>query len=843
MHVRRLSAFVLIGLLAATAFGQTALRSPAEFLGYELGDRFTPHHRVVAYFEHVAAASPNVRIERYGETYEGRPLMVAFVTSPENLAHLDEIRVNNLRMAGQMDGPVEGATAAIVWLSYNVHGNEAVSTEASMATLYDLANPANARTQAWLANTVVVLDPCINPDGRDRYVHWYNETVGRAPNPDPNAREHHEPWPGGRTNHYYFDLNRDWVWMSQVETQQRIPLFNRWLPHVHVDFHEQGVDEPYYFAPAAEPFHEDITPWQREFQTIIGENHTRYFDEHGWLYFTRQVFDLFYPGYGDTWPTFNGAIGMTYEQGGSGRAGLAVRTAEGDTLTLADRIAHHHTTSLSTVEATANHHDRVLAEFRAYYERAQNDPPGPYKTYVIKGSDHPDRRDALAALLERQGIAFGYAAERRTARGFDYASGQTTTVTVEPGDLVVSAFQPKSVLAKVLFEPHGDLADSLTYDVTAWALPYAYGLDAFALTDRLAPGARTAPDAAPEPPTLDRPYAYLAEWKSFEDARFLAAVLEAGVKLRFAEKPFEIDGKTYAPGTLILTRKGNEAMGDRFDAVVRKAAADLGQPLHAVATGFVARGADFGSDDVPFLRKPRVLVLAGAPVASTAAGEVWHYFDRQLGYAVTLVAPDDFGGLDLDDYDVLILPNGFYGRFLTESRLADLRAWVRRGGRLIAMERAAAALAGKDGFHLKRKSKDEEEDDEKDEPPLPRFGDRDRASISDEVPGAIFRVRMDPTHPLAFGYDDVYFTLKRSDNAFAFLKDDDDWNVGVLEGDALVSGFAGYRARAKLRDTLVFGVQEMGRGRVVYMTDDPLFRAFWYNGRLLFANAVFLVGQ
>ncbi|RMF60867.1 MAG: zinc carboxypeptidase, partial [Bacteroidetes bacterium] len=361
MPQRRLFAFALLCILALPASGQDRLLAPADFLGYEPGTRFTPHHRVVAYFEHVAAASPNVRLEYYGETYEGRPLLVAYVARPDYLARLDAIRTNNLRLAGLAEGAVDGPTAALVWLSYNVHGNEAVSTEAALLTLYDLANPDNARTQAWLDSTVVIIDPCINPDGRDRYVHWYNQTVGRFPDPNPDAREHHEPWPGGRTNHYYFDLNRDWAWATQQETRHRLPLYQRWLPHVHVDFHEQGVDEPYYFAPAAEPFHEAITPWQRELQTIIGQNHARYFDERGWLYFTRQVFDLFYPGYGDTWPTFNGAVGMTYEQGGSGRAGLAIRTAEGDTLTLAERIAHHHTTGLSTVEATARHRTRVLA--------------------------------------------------------------------------------------------------------------------------------------------------------------------------------------------------------------------------------------------------------------------------------------------------------------------------------------------------------------------------------------------------------------------------------------------------------------------------------------------------
>ncbi len=838
---------------ALPARAQEGLRSPAAFLGYEPGSRFTPHHRVVAYFEHVAAQAPAVRLERYGETYEGRPLLLAIVSSPENMARLEAIRTDNLRRAGLLGAAAEAGSApaadgpALVWLSYNVHGNESVSTEAAMATLYDLADPGNAQTQAWLRDAVVLIDPCINPDGRDRYVAWYNRTVGRFPNAAPDAREHHEPWPGGRTNHYYFDLNRDWAWATQVETQQRLARYHQWMPHVHVDFHEQGVDEPYFFAPAAEPFHERITPWQRELQTMIGRNHTRYFDARGWLYFTRQVFDLLYPGYGDTWPTFNGAVGMTYEQAGSGRAGLGIVTAEGDTLRLRDRIAHHHTTGLSTLETASENHRRIVEEFARYFEQARTAPQGAYKTYVVKGGN-ADKRAALAALLDRQGVAYGFATRTLRTRGLAYADGRTAAVQIEPGDLLVSAYQPRSVLADVLFDPNPALSDTLTYDITAWALPYVYGLEAYALPERLDPGPPTLPPAASANAAgLDRPYAYLAEWQSFEDLQWLAAVLRAGVKLRFAREAFEIDGRRFEAGTLILTRKGNEALGERFDRLVHETAAALGQPVYPVATGYVTAGADFGSADVPFLKKPRVAVLAGPRLSAYASGEVWHFFDQQLAYPVTLLDADDFGDVRLDDYDVLVLPSGAYADVLTDERLAALKEWIGAGGRLVALERAAAFLAGKEGFALQRKEQeDDEKKDQQDEAKDPErllrtYARRQREAISDDVPGAVFRVRLDATHPLAFGYGDAYFTLKRNDDAFAFLEKG--WNVGVLRQDARASGFVGAKAGKKLDDTLVFGVQEMGRGAVVYLLDDPLFRGFWYNGRLLFGNAVFLVGQ
>jgi hypothetical protein len=294
------------------------LLTPKEFLGYELGDRFTQHYRVMDYFRHVAETMPNVKLQQYGETYEHRPLVYAVVTSAENFKNLEQMRMNNLKRTGLLEGSSTEAKIAIVWLSYNVHGNEASSLEASMLTLYELASTTNSKTQEWLKNTIVILDPCINPDGRDRYANFYNQYRNDPVNADYDAKEHHEPWPGGRSNHYLFDLNRDWAWGTQKETQQRLKIYNEWMPHIHIDFHEQGYNSPYYFAPAAEPYHEVISSWQREFQVTIGKNNAKYFDEQGWLYFTKEVFDLYYPSYGDTYPMYSGAVGMTYEQGGGG---------------------------------------------------------------------------------------------------------------------------------------------------------------------------------------------------------------------------------------------------------------------------------------------------------------------------------------------------------------------------------------------------------------------------------------------------------------------------------------------------------------------------------------------
>ncbi|MDX1313960.1 MAG: M14 family metallopeptidase, partial [Eudoraea sp.] len=450
------------------------LQSPSEFLGYELGTQFTRHHRVVDYYQYLAEnATDRVQLQEYGKTNEGRVLLLAYVSSAPNMSNLENIRKAHLEST---DGRGT-ADKAIVWLSYNVHGNESVSTEASMQTIYDLLTSK----KEYLENTVVIIDPCINPDGRDRYVNWYRQYKNSPYNVDANSKEHREGWWSGRSNHYMFDLNRDWAWLTQVESQQRLIQYNQWLPHIHVDFHEQSMNSPYYFAPAAEPYHEVITNFQREFQETIGKNHARYFDKEGWFYFTKERFDLFCPSYGDTYPTYNGAIGMTYEQGGSGRAGLGVITANGDTLTLKDRIAHHRTTGLSTVEMAATHADRLNTEFRKFFSSKNYK----FKSYVLNGSE--DKIRSLTNLLDKHEIEYGFA-RASSAKGYRYQTGKNGSISLSEKSLVISSDQKKGTLVKVLFEPDASLSDSLTYDITAWSLPHAYGLDALASTTAVSAG-------------------------------------------------------------------------------------------------------------------------------------------------------------------------------------------------------------------------------------------------------------------------------------------------------------------------------------------------------------------
>ncbi|UTA69684.1 M14 metallopeptidase family protein [Emticicia sp. 21SJ11W-3] len=809
-------------------------KTPDEFLGYKLGTKFSFHHRIVDYARHVAAQNPTqVKIFDYGTTFEGRPLILVAIATPENLSKLEDIRTSNLKSIGLLEGKPTTKVPAIAWLSYNVHGNEAVSSEAVMQVLYEMLNKSNSVTQNILKNTVVLIDPCINPDGRDRYAQWYNRVTSKVFNATPFAAEHNEPWPGGRFNHYLFDPNRDWAWQTQEISTQRLKIYNQWMPHLHADFHEMGVSSPYYFPPSAKPYHEDLTAWQREFQQTIGEYNKKYFDKNYWLYFSKENYDLLYPSYGDTYPSYNGAIGMTYEQGGGGRAGIAIAKEDGDTLTLSYRIAHHFSASLATLEAISSRSDKTVDEFVKFFERNKNNPVGTYKSFVMKSKGSEAKVKALTGLLDKLNITYGYAGKETSATGVNYQNLKEESFKVEANDLIVSTYQPKGTFVKILFEPKTMLEDSLTYDITAWGMPYAYGLKAFATKEKLSAGNSQPNYSIPELAVGGKPYAYVATYNSFEDVKFLTQILSKGIKVRFNENAFETGGRKFDIGSVIITRTNNLRMGDEFDKAVQSAAKAFGINLLATNSGMVTTGNDFGSGSVNILKNPRVAVISGDGISPTAFGEVWHFFEQQINYPITVIEGSTFSRVPLDQLDVLILADGNYDRIFGNGDA--LKKWIQGGGKVIALESATSYFADKDGFGLKRKKDGEA----KDKPELKTYGTRERESISEQVVGAIYKVDIDKTHPLGYGTDGSYYLLARDPYNFEYLKEG--WNVGYLKDNNYITGFVGQKAKDKMKNTLVHGVQELGRGKIVYMADDPIFRGFWYGGKLLFANAVFVV--
>ena len=827
--------YILTAVVALIFISTNAqnIKSPDDFLGYKLGEKFTYHYKIVQYFNEVAKSAPDkMKLEQYGTTNEGRELLLAYVSSPENINRLEEIRKNNLRLAGVLkDKAADAELPVIVWLSYNVHGNEASSSEVSMKTLYEFISGKNITVNNWLKNTVIIIDPCLNPDGRDRYANWYNQVVGSKPVSNRMAREHDEPWPGGRTNHYNFDLNRDWAWQTQIETKQRLKKYNEWMPEIHCDFHEQSYNSPYYFAPAAEPYHEVITPWQRDFQVTIGKNHAKYFDANGWLYFTKEVFDLFYPAYGDSYPMYNGSIGMTYEQAGLGRAGATIVTDD-DTLTLSDRIAHHFATSLSTVEVASGNHKKINQEFKNYFDGVTANGSGIYKSYLISG-ENKEKINSLKELFEKNAIVYGFAKNGTAIKGFNYFNKKEENYTASSSDLVVNSTQPKGALVRVLFEPESKLSDSATYDITAWSLPYAYGVDCYAVKEQLPIQAVASPTSKIYNFNKNE-FAYLIEYQSFQGGKFLATLLKSNIKTRFAEKDFSFSGKKFKKGTLVVLRKGNEDKIDQLIQLINKSNVSV----TSINSGFMDSGFDFGSDKLQLIKKPVVAMLTGDQVFAEPAGEVWHLFDKELEYQIVLLNANNINSMSLAGIDVIILPNGNYKNILDKAD--PIKSWVRQGGKLIAIENAAIQLANGDwGLKLKSDENQKTDDAKQSYSYLKRYENRERDWLTNNTPGAIYKVDLDESNPLAFGYPAYYYTLKMNSSMVEFIKDG--WNVGTIKKNGAISGFVGSSAKDLIKDGTVISSNAYGNGNVVCFIDNPIFRSFWENGKLLLANAVFLV--
>jgi hypothetical protein len=711
--------------------------------------------------------------------------------------------------------------------------------------MYQLASDKSEQVKQWLDEMVIVIDPCENPDGRDRYANWYRQKQSLLPNTSSDAWEKDEPFPGGRFNHYLFDLNRDWVWQTQKESQERVKLYQDYMPHVHVDLHEMGYNSPYYFAPAAKPYHEDLTAWQRKFQEYLGENNAKYFHKNNQLYYTKEVFDLFYPSYGDTYPIFNGAIGFTFEQGGSGRAGVGIETESGQVLTLKQRLLNHYYASFSTIEITYKHRKMMLEEFKKFFEDAKN-PKGQYKSYVIKYKNQEAKALALTKLMDKQKIDYNNpknAGGKLT--GFDYQKNKDNSFTLEKEDIVVSAYQAQSHLLKVLFEPKSKLEDSLTYDATGWGIPYSYGGEIYAVKERIAVQDKKAEmlfENNARPDSL--PYGYLATWKDVADVKFLGSLLQADVKIRYNELPFKLNDVNYDRGTLMILKADNEKLGKNLDEIILNVANQHKKAIKAVYSGFVQEGKDFGSDFNQVISKPKVALLSGEAFSATDLGEIWHYFEQDLNYPITVINMDGYQTSNFKKYDIIIVSN-LYGS--SDNFSGSLSSFVSDGGKVIAIGNAVDMFANnsrtglnKQKVKLESEIKPSKADSTKSSELLKKYEKRERERLSEGIAGTIYKVDLDETHPLAFGEDNVFFLMKNNDQIYPYLPSGG-WNVGTFGKDAQTSGFVGAKLKEKIKQTLAIGVENIGRGKVIYFADSPIFRGFWHSGKLLLGNAVFLV--
>ncbi|HEX6588513.1 MAG TPA: M14 family zinc carboxypeptidase [Longimicrobiales bacterium] len=817
----------------------SSIPSPADVLGHSLGQRFTTTEEVLQYARVLDAASELVTVQEYGRSQEGRPLIQIVIATPAHRARLDDILadVGRLRDAGLSAGDARAIAArnpAVVWFSYGVHGNESSSTEAALWTAWDIVRNAPAVANV-LDSLVVLIDPVANPDGRARYVNWFRQAMGAAPNPDPNAREHWEPWPGGRYNHWLFDLNRDWAFATQPETRARLASWNRWAPQVHVDFHEMSSSSSYFFFPAAPPINPIYPRHVLEWGQYLGEANASAFDRCGWAYFTGEDFDFFYPGYGDTWPSLTGAIAATYEQGGHSRAGLAVRKPDGSVLTLADRAQHHRASGSATLRAVAARKSDLLGDYARFHRESPSESRD-----ILLLPDSAGRGHALVQALLAQGIEV-----RRAGRGFRANAtahdGFAARRDFPAGTWLVPARQPRGRLATTLLIPEVVLDATYSYDVTAWSLPYAFGVEAHSVNgapDAAWSAERGAP-AGMETRTVgaaEDAYAWairprLDAWPAL--SRFLAQ----GGRGIVLEESFTTEGRIWPAGTIVLPRWTNDELGRRI--------AETGLSAFAVPirSGMTDSGRDLGTDRSVNLSMPRIALAGGPGTYSTSFGAYWFFLDQTLGVPYDAVPFDDLESIELADYDVLILPE-LSGQ-PDSSLVAAVDAWVRQGGRLVAVASAAEAFA--DAFDVEVRGALEDSADTEAarlERALRGRRERDLAEWEQEVPGVVIEVQLDPAHPLAFGAgvggdSDHMFVLHVGDLVFEPSESIESaaWFGADLRETA---GMISARNLERLEQGAWLVTRRRGGGRVVLFADDPLFRHFWYAAFVPFVNAVML---
>jgi len=815
------------------------LKTPYEFLP-NYSKQVTYYHQVEDYFEHLVANSNMILHNKYGQTSQERNLNAYVISTPENIKNIEEIRNNHLSQIGLKEAKNSSIKdKTIVWLSFNVHGNEIGAIESSLSVVYELLNPKNLETKKWLENTIVILDPCLNPDGFSRYANWLRDISGKKTHPGLTDREHMEPWPGGRQNHYVYDLNRDWAWQTQIETQQRTDFYYHWMPMVHADVHEMGYNEPYFFPPAAEPYHEQITAYQREFHKKIGELTSSKFDKEGWMYYSGERFDLFYPSYGDTYPSYNGAIGMTYEQGGIG-AGRAVYLKNGDVLTIKDRIDHHTKALLAVVELSSTQDTKLINEFRNYFKQNRTNPKGKFKTYIVK--DNPKNIELLI-LLKRNRIESSFADETKSLKGYHYQTNKETDFTVNPNDIIVKVNQNSSVLTQVLFEPHQKLSDSLSYDITAWSLPFAYGVESYALKTDLNIKTKASLNVV-EINKTSNTYAFYVPWNNRNSARVLSKLHQNNIKVRSALKEGQIGTINIERGGLIIARGDNPKILN-FDETLKSLLTEK-LDYRILESGFSGRGrgGDLAGENYILLKAPKILVLGGNGVSNIGFGQVWFYLDNIVEYPLSIVEMHNFNRIDFSEFNTLILPDGSYN-FL-DNQKASIDEFVSNGGKVIAIDGAVSFFEDREGYNLTSFATAEEKENFKKaeetqqlENRFLNFEDSERRLISNYVPGAIVENVLDKTHPLSFGLGNSYFSLKTSQKTFGILKNAQ--NVVYVPKKYQSFGFIGKNLKKTLEETVSFAIDKKGKGTVIYMIDNPLFRGFWENGNLLFSNALFLV--
>ena len=794
---------------------------PIDVIGHEVGEWHVSHDKLQFYMQTLAKASDRISIENRGETYEGRPILLLTVTSPKNLKNIENIRQEHLSNTNNTNGKTEDKPI-VVYQGFSIHGNEPSGANAGLAYAYYLAAAQGPEIEKLLDNMVILMDPAFNPDGIQRFAHWANSNKSKNLNPDGNDREYHETWPNGRTNHYWFDMNRDWLPVQLPESKARINTFHKWLPNILTDHHEMGTNSTFFFQPGEPTRVHPLTPTlNQELTAEIGTYHAKAFDKIGSLYYSEENYDDYYYGKGSTFPDVNGSIGILFEQGSSRGH---VQESENGILTFPFTIRNQFTAALSTIEAANNMRSKILGYQQQFYKNTKAEA-AKSKTKAIVFGDSKDAAKTwhLADILQRHKIKFNELKSDVNLNGKKYKKGASYVVPMN---------QKNYQLINAMFEKRTTFTDSLFYDISAWTFPLAFNLD-YTETTNLTNLGEEINDLQPLQGAItgESSYAYLFEWNEYYSPKALNTILEAGLRAKVGKSPFSVEGKEYDYGTIMVPVQNQKYNKQELHLFLQNVAKENNLTITAVGTG-LTKGIDLGSNEFDPLKKQQVALLVGSGVTYADAGEIWHLFDQRYNMKITKLDTDYFSRVDLSRYTTLIVPS-IYGSALDKSSVTKIKEWVKDGGTLIAYRNAAYWLNSNEIMKI-----DFKKDSSLVAKNIP-FDKRRDFRGAQVTGGAIFEAKLDRSHPINFGYKNDKLPLFRNTNIY-INPDKNSYNNPIqYTNNPLLSGYISEENLGILKNSVPFKTQGYGKGRVILFTDNTNFRAFWFGTNKLLMNAIY----
>lgn len=794
---------------------------PADIIGHEVGEWHVTHDKLMVYMQALATASDRITIENRGETFEGRPLLLLTVTSPTNHTRLEDIRQNHIANTEGGNSNTDSSLPIVVYQGFSIHGNEPSGANAGLAYAYYLAAAQGSEIEETLSNVVILMDPSFNPDGLQRFAYWANTNKSINLVADNNEREYHEVWPGGRTNHYWFDMNRDWLPVQLPESRARIETFYKWLPNILTDHHEMGTNSTFFFQPGEPTRVHPLTPKiNQELTEEIGTYHAKALDNIGSLYYSEEGYDDYYYGKGSTFPDVNGGIGILFEQASSRGH---IQESENGLLTFPFTIRNQFTTALSTIEAAKNMRGKINDYQRQYFQDIKKEA-SKNKTKGIIFGDAKDAAKAwhLAEILKRHQIKVHELKEDVTLNGKKYVKGNS---------YVVPMGQKNPRLIQAMFEKRTTFTDSLFYDISAWTFPLAFNVDYNELNSLDMAGTEIN-ELMPIEGSVNGQsnYAYLFEWNEYYTPKALHSILEKGLRAKVAKKPFTLEGIAYDYGTIMVPVQNQELNATEIHSFLKDVAIESKLKITAVGTGLTT-GIDLGSRDFDAVNKQKVAIIVGDGVRSYDAGEIWHLFDTRYNMKLTKLDLSYLSRVDLSTYTDIILPS-FYGNAIDEKNMENLKDWVRDGGTLIGYKDVAEWFNKNEFMKLNFRT----------DTLVAKniaFDQKQDFRGAQVTGGAIFNTKLDRSHPINFGYKNSNLALFRNTNVYIEPDKDSYDNPISYTDDPLLSGYISEENSKLIKNSVPFQVQGLGKGKVIAFTDNTNFRAFWYGTNKLLMNAIF----